>query len=61
MVSKATAWALARMERHAFFYQGSNSLHNTAMAVKQQVKAAFGAQSEAYRLASKIPFTKLRF
>jgi hypothetical protein len=61
MVNKATEWALARIERHAFFYQGSDSLHGIAMAVKQQIKATFGAQSEAFRLASKIPFTKLRF
>ncbi len=61
MVSKATEWSFARMERDAFFYQGSNSLHSTAMAVKQQIKATFGPQSEATRLASKIPFTKLSF
>jgi hypothetical protein len=61
MVSMATAWSLARLERDAFFYQGSNSLHSTAMAVKQQINATFGAQSEAARLASKIPFTKLYF
>lgn len=61
MVRKASAWSLARIERDAFFYQGSDSLHSTAMAVKQQIKAIFGAQSEAARLVSKIPFTKLNF
>jgi hypothetical protein len=61
MVSKVTAWSLARLERDAFFYQGSDSLYSTAMAVKHQIKATFGPQSEEARLASKIPFTKLYF
>ncbi len=61
MVNKVAEWRLARMERDVFFYQGRNSLHSIAIAVKQQVKAIFGPQSEAAKLVSKIPFTKLSF
>ena len=58
MVKAVSEWSMARMDRDAFFYQGSNSLHSIAMAVKQQVKALFGNKSEAIAIR-KIRFTKL--
>jgi hypothetical protein len=58
-VSASSSWSLARMARNDFFYVGRNSLHSTAMAVKQQVKATFGSRSEATALVSKIRFTKM--
>ncbi len=52
-------WSVARRERDNFLYVGPECLHNTAMAVKQQVKASFGYQDEATALVRKIRFTKL--
>jgi hypothetical protein len=49
----------ARRDRNSFLYEGPNSLHSTAMAVKQQVKAFFGTSSEATKAASKIRFIKI--
>lgn len=49
----------ARKKRNAVLYSGSQSLYSTAIAVKQQVKAIFGRNSEAYKEVSRITFTKL--
>ncbi len=59
VVTAYAAWSNARRERTSFLYLGPESLHATAMAVKQQVKATFGHTSEATALVRKIRFTKL--
>ncbi len=48
----------ARKKRNALLYGGSGNLFNTAQAVKQQVRAAFGSNSAAFREVRKIRFTK---
>ena len=59
VVTAYVAWSNARRERNNFLYLAPGSLHTTAMAVKQQVKATFGYTSEATALVRKIRFTKL--
>jgi cell pole-organizing protein PopZ len=58
VVSTFSAWVLSRNDRYSFFYLGSTSLHSTAMAVKEQMKATFGNKSEATKDALKVRFTK---
>ncbi len=58
VVSTFSGWGQARNDRNAFFFQGRNSLHSTAMAVKEQMKATFGSKSEATADALKVRFTK---
>lgn len=58
VVKAYSDWMQARLERNAFFSEGIDSLHNIAMAVKQQVKATFGFDSEAHRAVLKIRFSK---
>jgi hypothetical protein len=58
VVSTFSAWAQSRNDRYAYFYQGSTSLHSTAMAVKEQMKATFGNKNEATKDALKVRFTK---
>lgn len=58
VVSTFSGWGQARNDRNAFFYQGRNSLHSTAMAVKEQMKATFGSKSEATADALRVRFTK---
>jgi hypothetical protein len=59
VVNAYSVWSNARRERTNFLYLGPESLHATAMAVKQQVKAIFGHRNEATALVRKIKFTKL--
>ena len=59
VVAAYVRWSNARRERTNVLYLGSNSLHNTAMAMKQQVQASFGFSNEATALVRKIRFTKL--
>jgi hypothetical protein len=58
VVTAAAEWGKARRERNSFLYQGRGSLHSTAMAVKQQVKATFGSRSPETSAAAKVRFTK---
>jgi hypothetical protein len=58
VVSTFSGWGQARNDRYAFFYLGRTSLHSTAMAVKEQMKATFGNKSEATADALKVRFTK---
>jgi hypothetical protein len=58
-VNKAVAeLGKARSERNAVLYVERNSLYNTAMAVKQQVKAVFGPGAEVAHAAGRIHFNK---
>jgi hypothetical protein len=59
VVAAYASWSNARHERTRFMYLGPESLHSTAMAMKQQVQATFGYNSEAAALVRKIRFTKL--
>jgi hypothetical protein len=59
VVAAYAAWSNARHERTTFMYLGPESLHSTAMAMKQQVQASYGYKSEAAALVRKIRFTKL--
>ena len=53
------AWSKMRHDRTNIMYIGPDCQHNTAMAVKQQVQATFGFNSEATALVRKIRFTEL--
>lgn len=59
VVAAYVRWSNARRERTNVLYVGPDSLHNTAMAMKQQVQASFGFSNEATALVRKIRFTKL--
>jgi len=59
VVNAYAAWSNARHERTTFLYLGPECLHNTAMAMKHQVQATFGFNSEAHALVRKVHFTKL--
>jgi hypothetical protein len=59
VVAAYAAWSNTRHERTNFMYLGPECMHDTAMAMKQQVKASFGNNSEAFALVRKIRFTKL--
>ncbi len=59
VVNKALAeLSKTRSERNAVLYAERNSLYNTAMAVKQQMKAVFGLGSEVAHTAGRIRFSK---
>ena len=58
VITTATELGKARRERNAMLYNRQGSLHSTAMAVKQQVRAVFGYNNEAVRAASSIRFNK---
>ncbi|HOX82210.1 MAG TPA: hypothetical protein PLJ60_16505 [Chryseolinea sp.] len=59
MVNKAFAeLSKTRSERNAVLYVERNSLYNTAMAVKQQMKAVFGFGTEVAHAAGRIRFRK---
>ncbi len=59
VVAAYAAWSNTRHERTNFMYLGPECMHDTAMAMKQQVQATFGFNSEAFALVRKIRFTKL--
>lgn len=61
VITTTTELGKARRERNAMLYNEPSSLHNTAMAVKQQVRAVFGYNNEAVRAAGRIRFTKTTF
>jgi len=57
VVNAINAWHMARSERDALLYTGTESVHKRAMAVKQQLKAIFGYNSDAVEAASRIVLT----
>jgi hypothetical protein len=59
VVTATVNWQLARQHRNQVVYRGSGNLVDTARAVKFQLRALFGAQSEAYLAARPIRFTQL--
>jgi hypothetical protein len=59
VVAAYAAWSNARHERTRFMYLGPESLHGTAMDMKQQVQSSYGYNSETGALVRKIRFTKL--
>ena len=61
VITTTTELGKARRERNTMLYNGRGSLHGTAMAVKQQVRAVFGYNNEAVRAAGSIRFTKTTF
>ncbi len=54
----ANAWYLARSERDAVLYTNADSIYKTARAVKEQLKAIFGYNSDAVKAANRIAISK---
>jgi hypothetical protein len=48
----------ARRDRNKLLYQDAYNLYDTALAVKQQVKAIYGYGGDAHRAVSSLSFTK---
>lgn len=46
-----------RMQRNQLLYNAEGSVHKTALAVKEQIRALFGARSETAMAASRISLT----
>lgn len=57
VVDTANALYMARSVRNALLYSSAQSIYRTAQAVKQQLKAIFGYNSDAVQAASRIVFT----
>lgn len=58
VVTATTGLGSARRDRNALLYFNQGSVRKTALAVKQQVKAIFGYNSEAAKAASRIKITR---
>lgn len=61
VVNATSALSQARRDRNTLLYGGSGSVYRTSLAVKYQVKALFGYNSEAAQAASRIRFTPTKF
>jgi hypothetical protein len=58
VVEAVNALHVARSERDALLYTNPESIHKTALAVKQQLKAIFGPNSDAMEAANRIVVNK---
>ncbi|MBL7871163.1 MAG: hypothetical protein JNM78_06095 [Cyclobacteriaceae bacterium] len=58
VLNAVVAWGKARRDRNELLYTNENSLIAIARAVRQQVRATFGHNSEATRATYQIRFTK---
>jgi hypothetical protein len=58
VIEATVTWKNARIKRNEVLYTLDRNLYDSGQRAKQYVKSAFGNQSEVYRAASKIRFTK---
>ncbi len=61
VVNAANTLFIARSLRNAVLYTSEQSVYNIARAVKLQLKAVFGYNSDAAKAANRITFTKPRY